>query len=103
MALTVALTATESMGSVTGKIMRLTPDASYPTGGYTFSASTAGLNRLYGVAFLAVAAGYIPQWDRTNGKIKLYWTGAGLSAAVAEVTNATNASACVMEVLALGK
>lgn len=71
----------------------------YATGGF---AVTPAMFQLSGLERLSIApdAGIIPEYIPTTqgnftsgGVVKLYWTGAGLSAALAEVTNGTSVTA----------
>lgn len=87
-------------------------DTSYPTGGYTgFSTMVAAAARaatpplpdtfaaadVYGIKILD-CAGYVPAYDKTNDKLKLYWC-AGAGAPMTEVTNATNLSAVTLRLV----
>ena len=69
-------------------------DSSYPTGGEAVTLSELGLSRLDDLT-IEPSAGYAFAWDgsTTAPKIIAYWTGAGLSAVLAQVTNGTNLAA----------
>jgi hypothetical protein len=69
----------------------VTPDTSYPTGGYAITAAQAGFsanirNLVAGLALLG-ATYYYAFWDRVNGKLKFIVATTGV-----EVTAATNLS-----------
>jgi|SRR5882724_6406724 len=51
---------------------------------------------------LGATAGIVFEYVKSTGKIKAFWTGAGLSAALAEVTNATDLSAMTARFAAWG-
>ena len=75
--------------------LSLAAAGTYPTGGFTVNASLFGLNALFSLD-VNPDSGFVFEYIPTNtttGKLKMFWTGAGLSAALAEVTNATNVSA----------
>lgn len=80
----------------------VTLDASYPAGGYAITATQFGFKGIWMVNPNPVVAGYAFQWDVTNGKLKAYWTGAAVSAVLAEVTATTNLSTVVVRVEAVG-
>lgn len=68
----------------------ITGDTSYPAGGTVVDA--AG-DRDYEFLVAQGVGGHLPMYDAPNKKLKMYWTGAGLSGVLAEVTAATNLSA----------
>ena len=90
-------------------VYEIAGDASYPTGGYSLLPSDLGFAPTNDPEFhcevkAAPGAGYLFTYDHVNQKVKAYWTGAGLSAVLAEVTNATNLSAVThVRVLAFGR
>ena len=85
------------------KTVTITGDSSYPTGGYALTPAQVGFTSIVAVLFSdASALGVQATYDYTNQKVKLFWTGAGLSAALAEVTNATNVSTAVLRALIIG-
>ena len=71
---------------------------SYATGGVAVTPSMFGYHALVGLD-VNPSAGYVCEYVPTSadptagGKVKVYWTGAGLSAVLAEITNATNLAA----------
>ena len=63
----------------------------YPTGGVTVNASNFSMNSLFSLD-VNPDSGFVFEYIPTNtttGKLKMFWTGAGLSAALAEVANGT--------------
>ena len=85
----------------------LTPDASYPTGGYPLNGSQAGLgstggpanNGLHGVIFEGgntAALGYVPYYNQQTGYLQFLTTGAAAGDALQELANATNISTLVI-------
>ena len=82
---------------------RYTGPASYVTGGEAITAATFGLSRLDRLMFSSASStGLVFTWDEANAKVKAFWTGAGLSAVLAEVTATTNLSTAMVDVTAVG-
>jgi hypothetical protein len=76
-------------GTITGS---LALSGTYATGGFAVTAGTFGLNQLFSLDVNPTGGmvfEYVPT-NSTSGVVKAYWTGAGLSGALAEVTNATS-------------
>ena len=86
---------------VTGTILFST---SYPTGGELMDMSKIFPKDLH-LVIVEPKAGYIFLYDYTNKKVLAYWTGAGLSAVLAQITNGTNLSSSCADVrfIAIGK
>ncbi len=81
-------------------------DSSYPTGGEPCDLS-AYFSAIHSVQGNAKGAGYLPNWDYAAGvvanmKLMMFWTGAVVSTALAEVTNTTNLSAVTVRILVEG-
>jgi hypothetical protein len=77
-------------------------DNSYPTGGYTLSAATLGMQ---GVASLTAhpTAGYVFEYIQSTGKLKAFRDATPAAAApLPEVANATDLSAVTVRVTAHG-
>lgn len=74
----------------------------YATGGIAVTPAQFGLLTLVHLD-LGATGGYVFEYNKTTGKILAYWTGAGLSAVLAEVTNATNLTAITPRFMAYGK
>ena len=70
----------------------------YATGGVPVTPGLFSMNALVGLD-VNPSAGFVCEYVPTSndptkcGKVKVYWTGAGLSAVLAEITNATNLAA----------
>lgn len=77
----------------------VTLDSSYPTGGYAIAGSDLGLKggTIDSADLNASSGGYVPTFDYTNSKIKLFRQTAATGALV-EVPNATNVSTEVIRV-----
>lgn len=80
--------------------------SSYPTGGFPLLRSDLGLASTADPQFdvsVRQNSGYTGEYDYTNQKLKLYWSG-GTAAVQSEVTNATDVSAVTaMRVIARGR
>lgn len=90
-----------SFGRLKAKTVTVTLDASYPTGGEAFAASTVGFVSIENV-LVAQPAGYVVSYDFDNSKFQVYWTGTGDGAALDEVDAATDLSAVAFRVTFLG-
>jgi len=53
------------------RVVDLTLDTDYPSGGYTLSAASLKLNGIIGVIPCGQEDGYTPVWDRSAGKLKI--------------------------------
>ena len=61
-------------GGMRWRIVDVTFDDSYPTGGEAVTAANFGLDTaIYGMFFCGTVAGCVPEWDNTNSKIKFYY------------------------------
>lgn len=108
MALTVARTDTYNVGSRTETITTVTGDNSYPTGGWALTPSQLGFSNNATdlvVDIIGTGGGFMPEYDYTNQKLKVYWFNypGAAAAAAAEVTNATNLSTSSWKVVARSK
>lgn len=75
MALSVSITRTDTVGRYTKyKTGTITFDSSYATGGETLSASACGFPSKVEFIQATNSAGYIFEYDYTNGKLKAYYT-----------------------------
>lgn len=97
----------QRVGQLLHRYQKATLDNSYPTGGYAYTATNAGMTKLLGLLFFNGAAsdathGYVAIYNPTTGKIMLYWTAAAAKGALAEVDNATDVSAVVLNFIAVG-
>jgi hypothetical protein len=74
---------------------------SYSTNGVAVTAAQLGLGQVTDL-IIDPAAGYVFQYLPSTGKIKAFWTGAGLSAVLAEVTDSTSLSGITFTWRAIG-
>ncbi len=108
MALTYSIKATISLGNKVAKLVSVTGDTSYPTGGYDVNADRTKLGLAILEALVPLggltSGGLGVVWDATNKKVKLYrydYPAAAAGAAV-EVPNATDVSAEKFDALVIG-
>jgi len=73
------------------RVADVTFDDSYPSGGYSLSASDFGLNGIICVQPLGQLDGYVCMWDRANSKLKIFQS-AGSAAPLAELSNGADLS-----------
>jgi hypothetical protein len=96
-------------GNLLGAKQRLsvetvTGDASYATGGYAVVPNQFGFTRISAVIPVGTNTGYVPVWDATNSKLKVFY-GDNNNAAdgpLIEVPATTDLSAVSFTVLAFG-
>lgn len=89
-------------------MLRFTFDDSYPTGGEALDLKQYGAQGEVQAVFIAqhapVNAGYVVQYDKTNEKLVVYWTSNTTDGEpLVEVTNATNLSTLVVDLLVISK
>lgn len=84
------------------KVIEITFDASYPTGGESLTAADCGLSSI--IAMQAhVAAGFVFEYDLTNSKLIAFWVDTTTDgAAMAQVANTTNMATVVTRALVWG-
>ena len=102
MALTLSEVRQTVVGNLKMKIYDITFDSSYPTNGEGFTPSDVGMRDFESVCFSGDSSGYVPQFDYTNEKIKMYEAGAD-GAALDEVANGTDLSSVSCRVIIHGK
>lgn len=73
----------------------------YATNGIAVTAAQCGLGTITSLV-IDPAAGYVFEYVASTGKVKAYWTGAGLSAVLAEITNSTNLAGVTFNWRAIG-
>jgi hypothetical protein len=71
MALTLSKVAEGSSGNLRWKVLDITGDSAYPTGGESLTAENFGMHTLYAV-LSAMADGYTFEYDATNAKLMVY-------------------------------
>ncbi len=101
MAATVAVSQQNFVGNKRHVLVTVTPDTSYLTGGYSIKPSDIGLVTIDSAdagAGDGTTTAVVWKYNTGTQKLQAYWTGAGLSAVLAEVTNATNLSASVVRI-----
>lgn len=112
MAATIALVHSEvpnsHMSNARVVMIAMTPDNSYPTGGYSMPAGSFGLTQIYQVhcsvrgSTTAANAGYVAAYDYTNAKVQLFRQSAA-TGPLTEVNNTNNTlTAVVIDLLAIG-
>lgn len=58
------------------RLVDITMDTDYPTGGWTLSAASMKLNGIIAVIPLGQEDGYVPAWDRSANKLVMFEAGA---------------------------
>lgn len=85
------------------RVISVTGDTSYPTGGYPLSLTECDMKRIISVEPI-VQVGHIIEWSRATGKLLFYKNQATANSnQMVEVTAATNMTGIVVEVLVLGE
>ena len=88
------------VGGLKGRVVEITFDSSYATGGEALTAADCGMSSI--VQLLAHEnSGRVFEYDYANSKLKAYQD-AGAAAALAEVPNATNLATVVTRALVIG-
>jgi len=62
------------LGRLRVKMVTITGDANYPTGGYAITAAQLGLRGILGMVLfggVSAAAGFTPFWNTTTGKLMI--------------------------------
>jgi hypothetical protein len=106
-ALTVSVLERWVAGSLDVCLAKITFDNNYPAGGLAFGPSDVGFGSIIAVlpGVAAADAGTVAnvvKWDRTNGKLQLFETGAATSGDLAE-QNTADQSAKICFVLVFGR
>lgn len=97
MALTIANTHPQKpavwLGNVAGRMVTLTFDNSYPTGGESLSAADLGMSEIFQVHLSpdssTTAEGFVFQYDYTAETVQVYDEGAVADAPLTELANAS--------------
>lgn len=86
------------------RIIDVTFDSSYPTGGYPLTVANTFLrNAIYDVRDGVSSGGHVVRYNPTTGKLQLYVGGAAASTPLAELANATNVSTVTARLRVTGK
>lgn len=93
--------AANTVGALKFRTVTITMDSSYPTGGESFTPAQVGLVAITQV-LISQPPAYVVDYDYTNQKFLFYWTGAGTSAVLAQVTNTLDLSAVSFRVTFIG-
>lgn len=103
MALTFSAPTHKNAGSERATYGTITFDSSYPTGGEAYTNREMGLGTINSLQ-LEQDDGYIPYWDNTNSKIKLFWADydAVADGALIEVADTTDVSSVIVKWRAWG-
>src|SRR5438046_1009591 len=96
-----------SFGAFRARLVKVTPDSSYPTAGYAISANSLGLSEILGVVPLGLDAtvqtsGIVWQYNIQTGKLQAFASNGAAPALLAEVANTTDLSAKVFHFLVIG-
>jgi hypothetical protein len=85
-------------------VTTITGDSSYATGGYAITANQVGFSRITAVIAVGANTGYVPVWDATNSKLKVFYgdNNNASDGPLIEVPAATDLSAVSFTVLAFG-
>ena len=94
MALTWTLTKSRRIGNLKMVTGTVAFDSSYPTGGEEVAVGDLGMVQDIEMISFGTAGGYVPTWDNTNSKIKVYYGNYDAADGVLiDVPNETNISA----------
>lgn len=94
----------DTWGRQRTRVMQITFDSSYPTGGESFTAAMAGMAEVKGVFLSPLASGYMVQWDRANAKLQVFVEEAvAAGGPLLEVADTTDLSALVVVALVVGR
>ena len=85
-------------------VTTITGDSSYATNGYAITANQVGFSRITAVLAVGANTGYVPVWDATNSKLKVFYgdNNNASDGPLIEVPAATDLSAVSFTVLAFG-
>jgi len=85
------------------RVIQVTGDSSYPSGGYALGAAECDMKKIVSVEPV-IQVGYVVEWNRATGKLLFYKNSATpTSNPLSEVTAGTNLTAVTVEVLVLGE
>jgi hypothetical protein len=103
MAASLKFVAQGPMDVLSFRVITVTGDTSYPTGGYALGLTETDMKRIISVEPI-VQLGHIVEWNRATQKLLLYRNSATpTSNPLTEVAAATNLASISVEVLVLGE
>lgn len=91
MALTIKKDANADLEHLSLRVLTVSLDNSYPTGGYALAASDFNFTTLYAV-LVSSRAGYQLTWDAANSKLMVFYVTSATTSPLTQVPNATNLS-----------
>jgi len=106
MALTYAIKARGASGDMFERIVDVTFDNAYPTGGWPLDPKGCGIGANGTILLVDISAlktGYMLEYDQVNQKIKAYQNGAGNSANSELANNSAVLNGVVARALVMGK
>ena len=94
----------DTWGRQRTRVMQITFDSAYPTGGESFTAAMAGMAQVVGVFLSPLASGYTVQWNRATAKLQVYEEEATAAGGpLLEVANNTDLQNLVVVALVVGR
>lgn len=87
------------------RVVRVTFDSSYPTGGEALTAATLGFDdEASELTVIPIKFGpIVPQYNGVGKLLLAYWGNAGTASVLPEVTDTTDLSAQTVELLVIGR
>lgn len=110
MAVTLAVSRSQipavAIGGLRGRLVTVTPDTSYPTGGYSIAPGDIGLSEILGAIQVGIFSGAVTTlatwvYNSSTQKLQAFGT-AGSATGLTEIANATNLSAQINRILFVG-
>lgn len=99
----IALARVKSRADVRETIFDMTCDGSYSSGGYAIAPKDVGLLSIDSIeAYEKTGQGNLAQWDPTNGKLRVFQTGAALSGVLSEAISGDLSTANVFRLVCKG-
>jgi hypothetical protein len=93
-------------GDLNVRVVDITLDNSYPSGGWAVAAKDLGFGTngtVYGVMPMGDAGGYSIRWNPATGKLTARDSSGAANAATPEITTVTLLNGVVVRVMAMGK
>lgn len=91
----------QKIGQMKARFVDITPDNSYPTGGWALTPGQVGMAKILAV-IVPNSNGYAMTYVRSTGKLLVRATGSANQAAFAEIPNATDLSALTIFAIVFG-